>query len=102
MAARSRGSAPETSSPATPAAGALAARAGGVHGLGHAGSGAGGTFASSARVINALANAGLVAKSRLLVGIPASSQRAGSPAQERGRYSARSIRACPRGAAYVR
>ena len=51
---------------------------------------------STARAINAAASAGLVAKPLLVLGIPASSQRSASSAQELGRYRARSIRACPR------
>lgn len=63
----------ETSSPATHAAGVPA---------------------SSARVIIACARAGLVANSRS-TGAPAAAHRAGSAVHDRGRYSSRSIIACP-------
>jgi hypothetical protein len=46
-------------------------------------------------VIIAVASAGLVANSTPS-GIPAAAQRPGSEVQDRGRYSARSISACPR------
>jgi hypothetical protein len=59
---------------------------------------ANGTRALTARSIIRLANCGLVANAAC-PGIPAASQRAGSPVQDFRRYSSRSISACPCGAA---
>ncbi len=58
-----------------------------------------GTPASSAAVIICRANAGFVANSTV-VGMPARCRRTGSSVQHLGSYRARSINACPRGAAY--
>lgn len=58
-----------------------------------------GNFCGHSTVDQRAARAGLVAKTRLSSGIPASAQRSESSHHDVGRYSARSIRACPRGAA---
>src|SRR4029077_13179294 len=63
---------------------------------------AAGTMASTARVISWAASVGLVAKPVLSSGVPASWHRCESSVHDLGRYRARSMRACPRGAASVR
>ena len=59
------------------------------------------TPAAAARSIIRLASCGLVANA-VFCGIPAAAQRSGSPVQDFGRYSSRSMRACPAGAQYPR
>ena len=58
-----------------------------------------GTLASTARSISSVASVGLVAKPLLSVGDSGLCAAVGSSVHDLGRYRARSIRACPRGAA---